>query len=209
VYVERAWAYGLTLKSEFAMGERSGRGKIRHRYIKKFNRAAYWAKQVVELAGKFCDSQTQLEAAAYCEWMTGLAMTESGEYQEALKIMSQSSDKYTQLIKDSLDTVFPNASKAYKHRITDLEPIQRVCKYKLRVGLIPSNAPEEEDHPARPRAGSDEFESANELSDDEGIFEFSDNDYEDSDIEMSPSTNQKTNSGLLGKIGGWWNKGSN
>jgi hypothetical protein len=140
--------------------------------------------------------------------MKGLALTEAGQYEEALSTMTTSSDKYNQLIKESLETIFPNASKAYKHRISDLEPIQRVCKYKLRLGLqTQPEAPSTTASPrARPRSGTaDEFESANEMSDDEGVVDFSDDDdYEDSDIEMSPKA--PVPGGFLGKIGGWWNK---
>jgi hypothetical protein len=55
----------------------------------------------------------------------------------------------------------------------------------------------------------DAIQTHNEMSDDdEGVIDFSssssDNDFEDSDVDMSPKA--AGSSGLLGKIGGWWNK---
>lgn len=202
VYVERAWAHGLTLKSEHAVSERGGKSRVRHAYIKKFRRAAHWADQLVESVKLHCDQRTFLESEAYSAWIHGLSLTESGFYEKALIMLAVAEQKYNELIKSSLDSVFPNASRGYKHRIADLEPIQRVCKYKLRLGAMtaataaPKQAMEEE-----------EYESANEG----GVGDFSsDGEYIDSDVDMSPTYVKRAaateSSGLLGKIGGWWNR---
>ena len=203
VYVERAWAHGLTLKSEHSVCERGGKSRLRHAFIKKFRRAAYWVDQLVEVSKLHCDDRTQKEVEAYRAWIHGLSLTESGLYEKALLTLTFAETKYTDLIKTSLDSVFPNASRGYKHRIADLEPIQRVCKYKLRLGAISASAegPKQE-------AQEEEYESANEG----GVGEFSsDGEYVDSDVDMSPTyskrmTNNEQSGGLLGKIGGWWNR---
>jgi len=200
VYVERAWAHGLTLKSEHAVSDRSGKSRLRHAFIKKFRRAAHWADQLVELVKQHADQRTLLESEAYAAWIHGLSLTESGFYEKALQMLCASEQKYVELIKSSLDSVFPNVSRGYKHRIADIEPIQRVCKYKLRVGAITaaSTAPKES-------MEEEEYESANEG----GVGDFSsDGEYIDSDVDMSPkrAAAGPESSGLLGKIGGWWSR---
>lgn len=198
VFVERAWAHGLTLKSEYSVSEKTGKSRLRHAFIKKFRRAVYWVDQLVELTKAHCDQRTIMEAEAYSAWIYGLSLVESGFFEDALRMISVSEEKYTELIKTSLDSVFPNASRGYKHRLADLEPIQRICKYKLRLGAIAVTKPAQEE---------EEYESANEG----GVGDFSsDGEYVDSDVDMSPTyakrVAEKESSGLLGKIGGWWNR---
>ena len=201
VYVERAWAHGITLKSEHAVSDRAGKSRLRHAFIKKFRRAAYWADQLVELTRLHCDQRTVQESEAYAAWISGLSLTESGVYEKAIQTLEVAEHKYNDLIKTSLDSVFPNASRGYKHRIADLEPILRVCKYKLRLGALAATtttAPAEE-------MEEEEYESANEMGD----FS-SDGEYVDSDVDMSPTYSKRVTAGetggLLGKIGGWWNR---
>lgn len=204
VYVERAWSHGLTLKSEHAVSERSGKSRLRHAFIKKFRRAAHWADQLVELVKAHGDKRTLIESEAYSAWIHGLSLTESGFYEKALQMLAVSEQKYTELIKSSLDSVFPNASRGYKHRISDLEPIQRICKYKLRLGAMTAVSAAPREH-----MEEEEYESANEG----GVGEFSsDSEYIDSDVDMSPSHAKRgpvsgsESAGLLGKLGGWWNR---
>jgi signal recognition particle subunit SRP68 len=197
VYVERAWSHGLTLKSEYSVAEKGGKSRLRHAFIKKFRRAVYWVDQLVEMSRTHCDKRTILESEAYSAWIHGLSLTECGLFDRALQMIAVSEEKYTELIKTSLDSVFPNASRGYKHRIADLEPIERVCKYKLRLGAI-----------AKPAEQEEEYESANEG----GVGDFSsDGEYVDSDVDMSPTYlkrdgDKESSGGLLGKIGGWWNR---
>lgn len=200
VQAERAWAHALTLKSEFAIGEAKALGRVRHRYIRKFYKAARTAGELLDLARKSCDVQTVLEAEAYFHWLHGLALTEDGEYEKAMESLTVSAAAYTELSKSSLDVIFPTASRAYKHRIADMEPIMRVCRYKLR--LSQAAQPEMMDEVSPRSAAPEDFESANEMS--EADFS-SDSDMADEDdaafkpVEGKPAT-------LLGKIGGWWNK---
>lgn len=205
---ERAWAHGITLKSEFSLGESKGLGRLRHRFIRKFFRAARAAKDAVTLAEKYCDVQTVLEARSYYMWMSGLSLTESGQYESALKVLAECAAGYNELVKQSLDVVIPGASKAYRHRITDLEPVERVCKYKLRL-MQPSHVQQKVDE-SSPKSG-DDFESVYEMSDEgEGEVEFSSEDSENEEQEdikmLSPRNSKPQNQkeGLLGKIGGWW-----
>ena len=206
---ERAWAHAITLKSEFSMGEAKGLGRIRHRYIRKFYRAARASRDALALAERFCDDQTVKEAKAYHSWLSALALTEGGQYESALKILAECTAEYNGLIKNSLDVVLPGASKAYRHRITDLEPVERVCKYKLRLSQ-PLQAQRAEE--ASPRSGGDDFESVYEMSDEgEGEIEFgsSDSELEDEDdVRVFSPRNAKSveqqKEGILGKIGGWW-----
>jgi len=202
VNAERSWAHAVTLKSEYALGESDSRGKIRHRFIKKFYRAVFWAAQLVELANRACDEQTIFEAEAYHLWLSGLALTEGRKYEEAMAKIHQATDKYTELTKQSLDVIFPNGSKAYKHRISDLEPVMRVCKYKLRLGFGVEAAPMQE---TSPRSAGSDFESVYEMSEGEADFSSSESEMDDDDFPTSPG-NKKPAGGLLGKIGGWWNK---
>ena len=208
VQAERAWAYGLTLKSEHALGESRALGRVRHRYVQKFYRAAYWAGEVVELAKKACDPRTVLEAEAYHLWLHGLALTEDGKYESAMMHLNQSVEKYNKLISTSLDVIIPNASKAFKHRISDLEPTLRVCKYRLRIGQAAMAQPfEKAESAASPKSAGDGFESANEMSEGEVDFSSSDDemDFAD-DVVRSPKNGETGKTGLLGKIGGWWSK---
>lgn len=190
VQAERAWAYAVTLKSEYALGEAKAPGRIRHRYIHKFHRAAHWSRKLLELAQRTCDTRTQLEASAYSLWMIGLALTEAGEYAKAIVHLEDSITSYNELIKDSLDVVFAGSSKAYRHRITDLEPVLRVCKYKLRVGGLAVAA-----EPTSPKS---DFESVNGSA--MSVDEFSSSD--DEQISASPKKNLL--GAVAGKIGGWW-----
>ena len=204
IQAERAWAHGLTLKSEFALNNGESRGKIRHRYIHKFRRAVYWSSELLSLVKKSCDSQTILEAEAYNLWLDGLALTECGKYEQALEKMDQAETKYTELIKQSLDVIVPNASKAYRHRISDLEPIARVCKYKLRIGMGVAVSHET----TTDASAKDEFESVYDMSENEGEIDFgsSGSDMEDDESMLASKRKPENKTGLLGKIGGWWNK---
>jgi len=208
VQAERSWAHGLTLKSEYAIGETGARGKIRHRFIQKFYRAVHWANELVEIARRSCDTQTIIEAEAYQMWLNGLALTEDGKYEAAMVQLNASIEKYTELIKQSLDVLFPAASKAYKHRMSDLEPVMRVCKYKLRIGLpVQQEVAEPKRSEASPRSVVSDFESV--MSDEgEGEVEFSssDSEIEDDSVSVSSPKRQNAATGLLGKIGGWWSK---
>lgn len=200
---ERSWAHGLTLKSEFALSDNDSRGKIRHRYLHKFRRAVFWSSELLSLAHRACDSQTILEATAYNAWLESLALTEFGQYERALEKIDLTEARYTELIKQSLDVILPTASKAYKHRISDLEPITRVCKYKLRIGMGGATSHEAE------TSAKDEFESVyDEMSENEGEVDFgsSGSEMEDDDLTKSPRRKPETKTGILGKIGGWWNK---
>jgi signal recognition particle subunit SRP68 len=199
---ERAWSHGLTLKSEYALGESDAPGRLRRRYVKKFLRASNAAKEALDFATSWYDARTVLEAEAYHAWLSALALTECGKYQDALKQVDIATEKYGELAKSSLDVIFPNSSKAFKHRISDLEPMARICKYKLRLTQASAEA-RGEASPAR--SIGDDFESVYEMS--EGEVEFSDSDSEMQDVEpLSPGSAKGSNKGLLGKIGGWWNK---
>lgn len=203
VQAERAWAYAITLKGEHALGEARAPGRIRHRYIHKFHRAAYWSKKLLELAQRCCDDRTQLECEAYHFWLSGLAHTEAGDYQGAMKLIDASVEKYNELVKGSLDSIFPGAAKAYRHRITDLDPVMRVCKYKSRVGIVPQKQAEAE--PGSPKSIAD-FESAHGMSDEgEGEVEFSDSDMSEDD-EAAKDQKKTILGAVAGKIGGWWSK---
>lgn len=195
VQSERSWAYGITLKSEYALGEAKAPGRIRHRYVHKYHRAAHWSGKLVELATRTCDARTVREAEAYHAWMSGLALTESGQYGKAIEQIEASIEKYTRLVQDSLDVVFPGASKAYRHRMTDLEPLLRICKYKLRVGDITAA------EPISPKSVAD-FESAHDSISEAGEVDFSSDEVSCSDEEMRP----KPKTTVLGALGGWWNK---
>jgi len=199
---ERAWAYALTLKSEYALGESNAPGRLQRRYLGKFRRAVNAAEQALALARSCCDSRTVLEAEAYNAWLSALLFTETGKYQNALDHIEIATEKYTELAKTSLDVIFPNASKAYKHRISDMEPMSRVCKYKLRL----SQAAAETQGDASPTRSADDFESVVDMS--EGEVEFSDSEL--SEMEdgepSSPRSPTKQGTGLLSKIGGWWTK---
>ena len=203
---ERAWAHGITLKSEYSMGEAKAPGRIRHRYMRKYFRAARASKEAKHLAERFCDEQTVLEASAYHLWLLALALTENGQYEEALTAITECASNYDELVKQSLDVILPGSSKAFRHRITDLEPIERVCKYKLRLTqpVITERMDE-----TSPKSG-DDFESVYEMSDEgEGEVDFSSSDSsaDDDDILIESPRNAKSQgekAGLLGKLGGWW-----
>ena len=198
---ERAWAHGLTLKSEYALGESRALGSIRHKYIRKFTRAARAAAEALDLAKKIGDSRCVLEAEAYLAWLTALALTECGQYESALAQVEVATAKYEELAKSSLDVIIHGASKACKHRISDLEPISRVCRYKLRLShAVASAEPKEEDM-------EEDFESVYDMSEGEVDFSDSADDMEDIDEPVSSQSNRNASSqGLLGKIGGWWTK---
>lgn len=203
---ERAWAHGLTLKSEFALGQSKALGLVRHRFIRKFYRAKRAAFEAVQLAEKICDSQTIAEAKAYHAWMSALAFTEDGKYAAAIEQINNATEMYTELSKNSLDVIIPNASKAYKHRITDLEPIMRVCRYRLRLSQGAAVTKEEKGEASPTKSAGDDFESVYEMSD-EGEVDFSsESEAEEMDFEPISPRQHKPTQGLLGKIGGWWNK---
>ena len=198
---ERAWAHGLTLKSEYALGESKALGTVRHKFMRKFRRAAKAASEALDLAKQVGDSRCILEAEAYHSWMTAIFMTECGQYERALEQVELATTKYGELAKSSLDVIFPTASKAYKHRISDLEPVSRVCKYKLRLSHAVA-VPEE-----REENLEEDFESVYEMSEGDVEFSESSDEMEDADDPISPKSSRgPPNEGLLGKIGGWWSK---
>ena len=80
-----------------------------------------------------------------------------------------------------------------------MEPMARVCKYKLRL----SQAATEARGDASPTLSvGDDFESVYDMS--EGEVDF--NESETSDMEDIEPSSPKQGKSLLSKIGGWWTK---
>ena len=190
---ERCWAHALILKADYAVGDGCNQ-RIKHHYIRKFYKAARWSVQLADLAELCGDSQTVSEARAYSRWLTGLALTEAGKYEAALVKLTECSALYNDLLSIAVDeAINPNQARAYRHRISDLEPIIRLCNYKLRLMAV---------DPTSPRS-SVNYESANEMEL-EGEVEFASS---DSEMELdADEEGKRRGDGFMSKVTGWWSR---
>ncbi|OQV15675.1 Signal recognition particle subunit SRP68 [Hypsibius exemplaris] len=121
---ERNWSYGMQLKQE--MGPDHPRKKFH--MLRKFNRAALWASQLVKVCDKIkCDARTRLEVEAYFDWMQGVWFFHKEEWKQALEAFSHSKTIYETIE----STVDEETRLLYKQRVDETTPQIRFCAYNI------------------------------------------------------------------------------
>ena len=123
---ERNWSYGMFHKQELtAIGEDIKR--LRHQICRKFQRASLNAKNIYEICKQVGDTQTQLEAEAYYDYIYSNFLIFKSKFSEALNLLIKASSIYAKIseLKDSFESI------TYKDKITNINTSIRLCKYNL------------------------------------------------------------------------------
>jgi|EP00927_Polykrikos_kofoidii_P057984 signal recognition particle subunit SRP68 len=126
VQAERAWSYGMQLKSDNATAS-VFRNCWRRHSIRRFGKAKDHARKLQEVCKVHGDQRTQLEADAYFMFMEGTWLMEKEEWKEALRklVPCHRAVEHLGLASEHAD------SQLYKAKAQDLEPLIRECKYNF------------------------------------------------------------------------------
>lgn len=126
VRAERAWAYAMDLK-QFANTESRKQVHLKAKLKKAVQYAEELEAQCVQLK---CDTSTQLEAKAYCQYMKGMLQFEQGAWQAALHSFTGSRQIYDKLshVVDEEDSIL------YTQRHEEMGPKVQYCVYNLKSG---------------------------------------------------------------------------
>jgi hypothetical protein len=123
---ERNWAYGMYHKQELtAIGEDIK--KLRHEITRKFRRATQNAKNIFDICQKYGDTQTQLEAEAYYNFINSNFLIFTRKFQEALDLLKKSCAIYEKIkqLKDTIESI------EYEEKIKSMKTSMRLCIYNL------------------------------------------------------------------------------
>ena len=123
---ERAWAYAMDIKNEI---EQSNAPAKRHHMIRRISKAAVHAKQLMKIVcQRCCDTRSNLEADAYCAWMTGTMYLEKGtNWEKALLNFDHAKNVLNELFKVS----DYDQRVSIRHLLDQVEPSARFCEYQL------------------------------------------------------------------------------
>ena len=123
---ERNWAYGTYHKLELtALGEDIKR--LRYDITKKFKRSSKNAQNIFEICKKIGDTQTQLEAEAYYDFIHSNYLIFSRNFKDALELLKRACKIYEK-IKQLKDTI---ESFEYEEKIKAMKTSIRLCIYNL------------------------------------------------------------------------------
>lgn len=120
---ERAWAYGMQLKSEANTEPRK-----RFHMMSRLKKAGVYADELCSLCEHDkCDARTKLESQAYRHYIRGSLDFENSQWKSALESYS------------SVKTIYENLGKAftediqalYLQRVSEIEPNIRYCAYNI------------------------------------------------------------------------------
>ena len=101
--------------------------RLRHQICRKFQRASLNAKNIYEICKQVGDTQTQLEAEAYYDYIYSNFLIFKSKFSEALNLLIKASSIYAKIseLKDSFESI------TYKDKITNINTSIRLCKYNL------------------------------------------------------------------------------
>mmetsp|Transcript_94265 Transcript_94265/g.170263 ORF Transcript_94265/g.170263 Transcript_94265/m.170263 type:complete len:584 (-) Transcript_94265:120-1871(-) len=126
VRAERAWSYGVQLKSDNANAT-APNPRWRHHAIQRFAKAVTWAKKLEAVCKVHCDPQTQLDAECYCALLEGTWLLEKEMWAEARAKLVR-----CRKLCEHLGTASDKAhASIYREQIQEIEPMLRECKYNL------------------------------------------------------------------------------
>lgn len=138
VCAERAWSYGVQLKSDNASAA-TYQPRWRLHTIRRFSKAVKWAAFLETVCKRHGDLRTQREAEAYSAFMVGTLMLEKEEFAEALKNFNRCRKvcEHLALASDQAESVL------FKTHSQQLAPVIRECKYNLGEAYDADDADED------------------------------------------------------------------
>lgn len=130
VNAERAWSYGVQLKSDNATAAQINL-QWRQHSIRRLAKALKWAQFLESVCKIHGDQRTQLEAEAYTALMSGTLLLEKEEFKEALAEFMR-----CRKVLDHLSLASEQEeAKIFKEKLQELAPMIRECKYNLNIGM--------------------------------------------------------------------------
>lgn len=129
VCAERAWSYGVQLKSDNATAN-TWQPRWRLHSIRRFSKAVKWADFLENACKRHGDQRTQREAEAYASFMSGTLLLEKEEWAEALAKLQKCRKVCEHLALASEQA----ESQLFKEHARQLAPAIRECKYNLGLG---------------------------------------------------------------------------
>eukprot|EP00818_Percolomonas_sp_WS_P001365 CAMPEP_0117444734 /NCGR_PEP_ID=MMETSP0759-20121206/5405_1 /TAXON_ID=63605 /ORGANISM="Percolomonas cosmopolitus, Strain WS" /LENGTH=547 /DNA_ID=CAMNT_0005236833 /DNA_START=10 /DNA_END=1653 /DNA_ORIENTATION=+ len=124
---ERAWAYGMQLKTEYQTNSQGGSSAMRQHSIRRFTKAAKWANFLKENASKYLDERGTIEIEAYHNWLQGTVELEREKYADAARMFSEANKVYQQLA-----TVGSMETRArYAKRSAEIANLLQYSQYEL------------------------------------------------------------------------------
>jgi signal recognition particle subunit SRP68 len=129
VCAERAWSYGVQLKSDNATAA-TWQPRWRLHSIRRFAKAVRWAEFLESVCKIHGDQRTQREAEAYTAFMAGTLLLEKEEWEQALAKFQRCRKvcEHLALASDQAE------SARFKAHANELAPAIRECKYNLGMG---------------------------------------------------------------------------
>merc|ERR1739848_513324 len=126
VNAERAWAYGVQLKADNATAS-AVNPQWRLHSIRRFAKAAKWARFLESVCKVHADARTQLEAEAYAAFMSGTLLCEKEQWSEALPKLKRCIKvcEHLSLASEQAEAMM------FRQQAQDLAPAIRECKYNL------------------------------------------------------------------------------
>ena len=123
---ERAWAYAHEIKQEIAKDGYVHTNKRRHT-LRRFAKARKHAQQLAEVSLHACDARTQVEVAAYLDWITALDLFERDRQVELAIGHFSRAQRAIQVL-----SVFgsPAAQNACGEKLSEIDSILRLCLHK-------------------------------------------------------------------------------
>lgn len=130
VNAERAWSYGVQLKSDNANAAQINL-QWRQHSIRRLAKAVKWSLFLESVCKIHADQRTQLEAEAYAAFMSGSFLLEKEEFEEALGKLMQ-----CRKVLDHLSLASESEeAKIFKEKVQELAPMIRECKYNLNLEM--------------------------------------------------------------------------
>jgi len=138
VCAERAWSYGVQLKSDNATAS-AWQPRWRLHSIRRFAKALRWAEFLESVCKAHGDARTQREAEAYTSFMAGSLLLEQEKWTEALEKFQR-----CRKVCEHLGLASKQADgEIFKRHAQDLAPAIRECKYNLGMAYDADDADED------------------------------------------------------------------
>ncbi|PIA15283.1 hypothetical protein COEREDRAFT_16169 [Coemansia reversa NRRL 1564] len=123
---ERAWAYAMELREQYTRTEEP---RQHQHVVRRLRAACKAARQLTNIAPRFCDRRTALTAAAYWLQLQSQLSFETEQWEAALDCAALSRIVSDQLTRDSGAQLYA-LSQAM---VAALDPIVRLAAYRVRV----------------------------------------------------------------------------
>lgn len=143
---ESDWAYAmhmkqlassLTGKSQSQAVKKDGRtnaNRLRIHFLRRFDRAAQWARRLETVGREALDTQSQFELEAYTSQIVANHLMEKQNHQEALDHLLKAKVIYNEIAqhKDTLEALI------YKEKVGQIDTFIRSCAMSLQINNVES-----------------------------------------------------------------------